>query len=169
MSLYAQYDETVSVKAVVDRISDALGFEYQILEKPEKIVFEKFEERVKRDQFDTFHRGRLFGDHADLRWCLRKNGRHIVLITDNSFADESPLKDELADFETQYEARPTQYYLWGKFDGKRTKWLEGRIPIELDYPLEGKKTNRVAITAFEYQNKETGVIEFIRFIGLIGV
>lgn len=147
-------------------------FRYIILERPDKIIFEKF---GQIQDYENWEHGRLFGDNDELKWDTINGKKHAVITSETNLPDTF---EEFRDF-TLISKHDTmrELFLWGekqydKIGNPQLEWYEPKIPQILKYPAEGNLAkNRVILKIQEYTIEETIKDEKIvttihRYIGL---
>lgn len=137
-------------------------FQYQIIMTFGDCNFEKFDIRTTITEFDKIVSGRIFGKDAEL---------HFRRISDTIFRTVVISERELSTLDgvetKDLESSCKSYYLWGEKLKNEKAWFETRIPRLLPYPLDNPK-ELVKLKTVEYKNSENGLIEFIRFQGIVG-
>ncbi|HEX3036605.1 MAG TPA: hypothetical protein VHT73_16020 [Thermodesulfobacteriota bacterium] len=125
------------------------------------------------NDLDFYPQGRVFAKELEVYWRRRDDGifRVSTIIEDSG----SLLKEEK--FPKAYLGPDCQelslergktrfYYLWGVKEGE--VWKEGRIPIELRYPIEGKRIKLALIEYWKEGSSKTQPPHFQRFVTLEG-
>ena len=131
---------------------------YMMLENPEQLCFEAINLHTP---FHEWEKGRLFNADNEVKWLKRRDGFHLVIITETKLPagfdifheNLCRVTDEAGNF------RPDQtVYRWGEkeFDGNQplSQWYEGRIPEVLKYPFDGtqdRNLRRVCVRVREYE------------------
>jgi hypothetical protein len=144
----------------VEKISENMPFQYQIIVTFGDCNFEKFDVK-KINDFDKIVSGRLFGRDSELSFRrISDSVFRTVVISESEFSNFDGVETK------NLESSTKSYYLWGeKLD--EGPWFEARIPRLLPYPLDDPK-ELVKLKTIEYENRETGLIEFIRFQDIEG-
>lgn len=160
MNIWKKDVDGGELRGVVEKLSENIAFQYQIIVTFGDCNFEKFDVR-KIPDFDKIVSCRIFGEDAELRFRrISDTIFRTVVISESKLSN-------LEDMETKdLESSCKSYYLWGEKLGEKT-WFEGRIPRLLHYPLDNPK-NMVKLKTVEYKNSENGPIEFIRFQDIVG-
>lgn len=145
---------------MIEELSGNKQFQYQIIMTFGDCNFERFDVN-KITEFDKMVSGRIFGKEAELHFRrISDTIFRIVVISESNLSN-------LEGVETKdLESSCTSYYLWGEQLDEKT-WFEARIPRLLHYPLDNPK-ELVKLKTIEYKNKESGLIEFIRFQEIVG-
>jgi hypothetical protein len=116
----------------------------------------------------SFPQGRIFGPLGELRWRPWCRGRHLVLLSDAS-ADITSLHEIGFDNAMALDLvaeEPVPYLLWGELESDG-KWRDGRIPRDLDYPVDqGGQGEMVWLRAKHYVD-DAGVVQFTRYVDVI--
>jgi hypothetical protein len=98
-----------------------------------------------------YPRGLAFGQHHELRWLTRADGRlHLVLISDHGFT--------LEDAEATAELAATgqsEILLWGSWDAPSGHYSEDRIPVPLVYPVPPARDGRLRIRTQLYVMRQS--------------
>lgn len=163
-------------------------FKYAILEKIDKIVFDKFK-NIDVNNLTCWEKGRLFGEKTELKWQKRHGKFHLVVTTEecNLPAWVHIYSEELEPF-LEKDGQPIYrfIYLWGiKEFQKDTKtgknlpqnrWYEPRIPQLLQYPVDyqtPKKRVKIKVQEYKLREKDGQDNEFTsivhRFVGVMEV
>lgn len=160
MNIWKKDMDEGELKEMVEKVSENIPFQYQIIMTFGDCKFEKFDIRTITD-FDKIVSGRIFGADAELRFRRMSDTRfRTVVISERALSTLDGV--ETKDLESSCKS----YYLWGEKLGERT-WFEARIPRLLPYPLDNPK-ELVKLKTVEYKNRERGFIEFIRFQDIVG-
>ncbi len=93
--------------------------------------------------------GVAFGPRAELRWRQRRDGLHLVLISDDGAGLPEAGKPHALRPVPEEEGESLQCYLWGEWDGTAQCHVERRIPRPLRYP--GQTGARVALRLKRYE------------------
>ncbi|MBC8181884.1 hypothetical protein H8E88_12260 [candidate division KSB1 bacterium] len=127
-------------------------FQYMILERLDDICFDNF--NVNED-FTRWEKGRLFGQHYELKWKQRSNGFHVVVMSETDIPDGF----QLYQFESIEFWGNRSVFLWGELQQPAgNTYYESVIPKILTYP---KHSHRLAITIQEYRSIEQDNINTI--------
>src|ERR1035438_5688078 len=78
--------------------------------------------------------GVAFGPRAELRWRKRRDGLHLVLISDDGAGLPQAGKPRALQPAPEEEGESLQCYLWGEWDETAQCHVERRIPRPLRYP-----------------------------------
>ncbi len=161
MNIWKKDVDGRELREMVEELSETIPFQYQIIVTFGDCNFEKFDVR-KIPDFDKIVSGRIFGKDAEL---------HFRRISDTIFRTVVISESELSKLDgvetKDLESPSKSYYLWGEQLDEKTTWFEARIPRLLPYPLDNPK-KLVKLKTIEYKNKESGLIEFIRFQDIEG-
>ena len=124
-----------------------------------------FEEFVleKLGDFDKIVSCRIFGPDTEIHFRRLNDSIFRTVVTSERKLSNLDGMENKEDLEV---SNNTSYYLWGKKLDSKT-WFETRIPRLLPYPLDAPE-EFVKLKAVEYRNKESGLVEFIRFNGIEG-
>lgn len=162
MNIWKKDMDEGELREMVEKLSENIAFQYQIIVTFGDCNFEKFD-IIKIREFDKIVSGRIFGEDAEL---------HFRRISDTAFRNvvisESDLSNILDNVDTKaLESSRKSYYLWGEQLDEKKTWFEARIPRLLHYPLDDPK-KFVKLKTIEYKNRENGLLEFIRFQDIEG-
>lgn len=162
MNIWKKDMDEGELREMVEVLFGNIAFQYQIIVTFGDCNFENFDVR-KIPDFDKIVSGRIFGADAELRF--RRMSDIIFRTVVISECELSNLDGvETKDLESSNEK---SYYLWGEMLKNERTWFEARIPRLLPYPLDNSK-ELVKLKTVEYKNKESGLIEFIRFQEIVG-
>lgn len=162
MNIWKKDMDEGELRGMVEKLSENIAFQYQIIVTFGDCNFEKFD-IIKIREFDKIVSGRIFGEDAEL---------HFRRISDTTFRtvviseSELPNLDDVETKDLESSNKNKSCYLWGEKLGERT-WFESRIPRLLSYPLDNPK-KFVKLKTIEYKNRENGLLEFIRFQDIEG-
>ncbi|MEC4685199.1 MAG: CRISPR-associated protein Csx19 [Nitrospirota bacterium] len=148
----------------VSKLASDIDYKFAILEKPDDIRFIKKSEINSIGNLFDWDRGRLFGENVELRWLKRRNGFHVVIISENGGVAEKLNPEEIN------PVREREIYLWGenieKSGNTTDDWYEQRIPRILNYPVNATKIRgRLKLIVKEYSlSSDKGTVH--RYVGL---
>ncbi len=131
-------------------------FRYAILRNPSEIHFTSFSNLAVLSDFPE---GRIWGETLDLQWKTKNGIWHFVLIAEN----ESDIPDFFQQENRKKLTGPLGFeekaFLWGEYDDSINKWLEVKVPKQIDYAslLEPtkQKSPRVRLEIIKYTTYET--------------
>lgn len=146
-------------------------FKYAILEKVNKIEFEKLD-NIDVNTLDCWEKGRLFGDSTELKWQKRHGKFHLVITT-----EENDLPEGFALYSS--DLNPIQersIFLWGTKEKLKDSetiediWYETKIPRLFKYPVDNdgsKHQVKMKIQGYELCQKDEQIPSIThRFIGI---
>jgi len=95
------------------------------------------------ENFDSTFAGRVFGPNAELRWALHGSEVDVWSIREAGANETTQLGP--------YYREEVCYYCLGLWKQEEGKYLEGHIPGELKYPLDGNaEDDRFYVAVYEY-------------------
>lgn len=138
-----------------------------LAEQVDKIKFEDFDNQAACIS-ELLRKGRIFNADFEIRYERRDNGDYELLVL---FEDDTKIQSlNLNETPYDYECSECAYdiFLWGearKINGE-WKFIEVRIPKELEYPQVGglQEKDELVIKFYEYKTDE--IPQFNRFIGV---
>lgn len=116
-------------------------FRYAIVESPARAEFLDLTSPAAVSELASFPRGVAFGEDHELRWMVRRDGFHVVLLSDT----DSSIPSAMA-LDTLEPDEASQVLLWGRFSQEHGEFLDGRIPRSLPYPLISPLTDEERLT-----------------------
>jgi len=125
----------------------------------------EFDEAKKITDIQSYPEGRIFGARGEIRWRTWCNGRHLVLLTDAHASVES-LRAMGFDGAMPVNADgggPVPHLLWGKLESDN-KWRDGRIPKDLEYPVQTLREGQLTWLRVKSYIDEGGVVQFARYV-----
>ena len=128
---------------------DWSGFRTAIVESEAEIECLALANADDAELARTYPVGVAFGPRAELRWRERREGLHLVLISDDGAGLPEAMKPRALRPMPEEEGEPFRCYLWGEWDGTARCHLERRIPRLLSYP--GQTGPRVALRVKRYE------------------
>lgn len=162
MNIWKKDMDEGELRGMVEKLSENIVFQYQIIVTFGDCNFKKFDIRKITD-IDKIVSGRIFDKDAELRFRRISNTIFRTVVI-----SESDLSNILDNVETKaLESSCKSYYLWGEQLDEKKTWFEARIPRLLHYPLDDPK-KFVKLKTIEYKNRENGLLEFIRFQDIEG-
>lgn len=151
----------------------------RVIEKEERQSLLRFARLSDEVDFSQFTSGRVFDQHAELRWEKDSDGKyHVVYLgaerVIRGLKKDEKYQQELASLEKSKE--PIYYYLFGDYlNAEKLKnmgmkpeqgyYAEVRIPRLLHYPAPAGAV-RVQVEVREYLDKDTNEVKLFRFQGL---
>jgi len=149
------------LKDLIERLNENASLAYHIIVSFGDCDFEKFA-LEKLGDFDKIVSCRIFGTATEIHFRRLNDSTFRTVVTSES---KLPGLDNMESKDLEVSNNKS-YYLWGKKLDSKT-WFETRIPRLLPYPLDAPE-EFVKLKAVEYRNKESGLVEFIRFNGIEG-
>lgn len=132
--------------------SDALdwsGFRTAIVESDARIECIALADANDLELVRAYPVGVAFGPRAELRWRRRRDGLHLVLISDDGAGLPEAGKPRTLQPAPEEEGESLQCYLWGEWDETAQCHVERRIPRPLRYP--GQAGTRMALRLKRYE------------------
>ncbi len=137
-----------------------------LAEQVDKIKFKNFNNQTCLAKL--LRKGRIFNAEFEIRYEREDSGDYELLIF---FEDDTKIQSlNLNETPYDYECSECAYdiFLWGEARQINGEWkfIEVRIPKELEYPKMGglQKKNELVIKFYEYKTNE--IPQFNRFIGV---
>jgi hypothetical protein len=110
-------------------------------------------------------RGRAFGPRCDFHF-RREGGEFAVTILSDLPA---PPPGAAASLDlAEFEADEVTYLLWGERPAGASAWTERGWRQQWRYPVEGAP-RRVGVRALEYRDRQSGELQFVRYLALAPV
>jgi hypothetical protein len=113
---------------------DWSGFRTAIVESDAEIECVALGDANDVELARTYAVGVAFGPRAELRWRKRREGLHLVLISDDGAGLPEAREPRALQPVPEEEGESVHCYLWGEWDGTAQCHLERRIPRLLSYP-----------------------------------
>jgi hypothetical protein len=128
---------------------DWSGFRTAIVESDAEIECIALGNTNDVESAQTYPVGVAFGPRAELRWRKRRDGLHVVLISDDGVGLPGAEKPCALRPVPEEQGKSLQCYLWGEWDGTAQCHVERRIPRPLRYP--GQTGTRVVLRLKRYK------------------
>jgi hypothetical protein len=114
---------------------------------------------------DDALRGRVFGPGGEVQFHRADDAVRITLLTE--IPRPTTLIGATVDL-AHTEIEEITYLLWGRYAATVGAWIEPGFRRQWRYPLDGQP-RRVGVRALEYRDRNSGDLQFLRYVDLIPV
>jgi hypothetical protein len=148
----------------------------RVIEKKERQSLLRFARISGGVDLAQYTSGRVFDQHAELRWEKDSDGKYHVVYLGTERELRELKKDEEELKKLKKHEKPKYYYLFGEYldaqklenmgiESEEGYYAEVRIPRLLRYPAP-TGARRVQLVVCEYLDKDTNDLKLFRFQGL---
>jgi hypothetical protein len=130
---------------------DWSGFQTAIVESDAEIECIALGDANDLELVQAYPVGVAFGPRAELRWRKRRDGLHLVLISDDGAGLPEAGEPRSLQPAPEEEGESLQCYLWGEWDETAQCHVERRIPRPLRYPGQTGTRTVLRLKLYEFE------------------